>query len=159
MQKLCKEIVKKLRENNKTISFMESCTGGFLANEITNISGASEVLKVSLVTYSDEFKIKFNVDKKIIDEYSVYSIETAESMARNIANFSHCNIAVGVTGELGNTSNTENRVYYSIYSADEDKCINKEIIVELEERKDMKYKVAQNIFENILGGIEWKTKN
>ena len=52
-----------LNEQNKTISFMESCTGGYLANEITNVSGASNVLRVSLVTYSNEYKIK-------IDDYN-----------------------------------------------------------------------------------------
>ena len=62
MEEICKKIVEKLNENKQTISFMESCTGGFLANSITNISGASNVLKVSLVTYSSEYKIKFGVN-------------------------------------------------------------------------------------------------
>jgi len=153
MQKICEKIVQKLNKEGKTISFMESCTGGFLANEITNISGASDVLKVSLVTYSNEFKIKFKVDEGIINKYSVYSIETAKSMAKNVAEFSNSNIGVGITGELGNTSNGENKVYYSIYNAKEDKYIVKEIAVILEERKDMKYKVAKKVFEDILGGI------
>ena len=38
-----KEIVEKLTISSKTISTMESCTGGYLANAITNIPGASEV--------------------------------------------------------------------------------------------------------------------
>ena len=50
------EIIEKLIKNNKTISTMESCTGGGVANAITNISGASEVLKFSAVTYSNELK-------------------------------------------------------------------------------------------------------
>lgn len=153
MQKICEKIVQKLNKEGKTISFMESCTGGFLANEITNISGASNVLKVSLVTYSNEFKIKFKVDEGIINKYSVYSIETAKSMAKNVAEFSNSNIGVGITGELGKTSNGENKVYYSIYIVKENKYIVKEIAVILEERKDMKYKVAKKVFEDILGGI------
>ena len=60
------EIVKKLIEKKLTISTMESCTGGGIANEITNISGASEVLKVSYVTYSNEAKIKLNIDNNNI---------------------------------------------------------------------------------------------
>ena len=100
MQKICEKIVQKLNKEGKTISFMESCTGGFLANEITNISGASNVLKVSLVTYSNEFKIKFKVDEEIINKYSVYSVETAKSMAKNVAEFSNSNIGVGITKVL-----------------------------------------------------------
>lgn len=73
-----KEIVELLKQNKKTISTMESCTGGGVANSITNIEGASEILKFSAVTYSNEFKIKMGVDKNIIDKYTVYSIETAK---------------------------------------------------------------------------------
>ena len=63
-----KELVKLLSLNHKNISVMESCTGGGVANAITNIEGASEVLKFSAVTYSNEFKIKQGVDKNIIDK-------------------------------------------------------------------------------------------
>ena len=71
------EVVNLLKEQGKTISTMESCTGGSLVNSITNISGASDVIKFSAVTYSNEFKIKMGVDECVIDKYSVYSIETA----------------------------------------------------------------------------------
>ncbi len=97
MNELCEEIVKKLIEQNKTIAFMESCTGGFLANEITNIEGSSNVLKVSLVTYSNEYKVKFGVDKNIINNYTVYSKETAEEMAKKISEFANSSIGVGIT--------------------------------------------------------------
>ena len=56
-----KQIVEKLKEKNKTISTMESCTGGGVANSITNIEGASEVLRFSAVTYSNEYKIKIEL--------------------------------------------------------------------------------------------------
>ena len=69
---MLKELVEKLLDLGKTISTMESCTGGGVANAITNIAGASEVLKFSAVTYSNEFKIKMGVSSEIIDKYSVY---------------------------------------------------------------------------------------
>ena len=81
-----KQIIDLLKEKNKTISTMESCTGGGVANAITNIEGASEVLRYSAVTYSNEYKIKMGVDEKVIDKYSVYSMETAIEMAKNISN-------------------------------------------------------------------------
>ena len=49
-----KELVNKLIKLNKTISTMESCTGGFLANSIINIEGSSKVFKFGAVTYSNE---------------------------------------------------------------------------------------------------------
>ncbi len=97
MNILCKKIVEMLKKSKKTISCMESCTGGYLANEITNISGASEVLKVSLVTYSNEYKIKFGVNKQTIDKYTVYSKETAEEMARKVAEFANSDFGIGIT--------------------------------------------------------------
>lgn len=100
MESLNEKIVNFLKESHQTISFMESCTGGYLANEITNISGASNVLKVSLVTYSNEYKIKFGVTKKTIDKYTVYSKETAMEMAKNVSDFANSDYSIGVTGEL-----------------------------------------------------------
>lgn len=100
MKNLNEKIVKILKEKNQTISFMESCTGGFLANSITNISGASNVIKVSLVTYSNEYKIKFGVTKNIINKYTVYSKQTAKEMAKNIADFANADFGIGVTGEF-----------------------------------------------------------
>lgn len=154
MEVNCQEIVNILKEKNKTIAFMESCTGGFLANEITNISGASDILKVSAVTYSNEYKEKFGVSKNVIETYTVYSIETAKEMATKIAEFANSNIGVGITGELGNTINKEPKVYFSIYFADEKEYINKTIIVEMKQRRKMKEEVAKQVFTNILGGIK-----
>jgi len=155
MEEICCEIVKVLKQSNKTIAFMESCTGGYLANAITNISGASDILKVSLVTYSNEYKIKFGVNKNTIDTYTVYSEETAKEMAKNITKFANSNIGIGITGELGNTINKEPKVYYSIYLTDENKYTNKTIIVETKQRRKMKEEVANQVFTNILGGIKW----
>lgn len=100
MENLNEKIVKFLNEQNKTISFMESCTGGFLANEITNVSGASNILNVSLVTYSNEYKMKFGVTKNTLEKYTVYSMETAKEMAKNISDFAASDIGIGITGEL-----------------------------------------------------------
>lgn len=149
MEEICKKIVEKLNENKQTISFMESCTGGFLANSITNISGASNVLKVSLVTYSSEYKIKFGVNENVIKKYTVYSQETSIEMAKNIVQFAKSNISVGITGELGNTLNNSPKVYYTVYFKDKNKYINKTITTTKSKRKDMKEEIAKKVFEDI----------
>lgn len=115
-----KEIVKLLAERNKTIASMESCTGGAFANMVTNIEGASDVLKFSAVTYSNEYKIKMGVDKKTIDKYSVYSIETARSMSLNITDYANADYGIGITGKLNredknNLHSSNNDVFVSIY--------------------------------------------
>ena len=115
-----KEIIEILTERNETIATMESCTGGGFANAITNIEGSSNVLKFSAVTYSNEYKIKMGVDSKVIDEYSVYSMETAHEMAKNISDFAHSTYGVGITGKLNradefNNYGADNEVFVSVY--------------------------------------------
>ncbi len=115
-----KKIVNKLIKNKETISTMESCTGGMLASEITNVSGSSEILKFSAVTYSNEFKIKMGVSSKTIDKYSVYSMETAMEMSKNISLFTNSDYGVGITGKLNridkaNLVGEDNVIYVSIY--------------------------------------------
>ena len=94
------EVIKLLTEKNKTISTMESCTGGGIANAITNIEGSSEVFKFGAVTYSNEYKIKMGVSSNIIDKYTVYSTETSNEMSKNISNYTNSNYGIGVTGKL-----------------------------------------------------------
>ena len=95
-----KRIVDKLKKLNKTISTMESCTGGGVSNAITNIEGASEILKFSAVTYSNEYKIKMGVSSDVIDKYSVYSEECSIEMSKKISEFAGSDFGVGVTGKL-----------------------------------------------------------
>ena len=80
-----KEVVELLNKNNKTISTMESCTGGGVANAITNIEGSSSIFMFGAVTYSNEYKIKMGVNRNIIEKYSVYSMETANEMSKSIS--------------------------------------------------------------------------
>lgn len=61
-----KQLVNVLRAKKETISTMESCTAGYLATTITNVDNSSEVLKFSAITYSNEFKVKMGVDKKLL---------------------------------------------------------------------------------------------
>ena len=79
------DVVKILTQRKETIATMESCSGGAIVNSITNIPGASEVLKFSAVTYANEFKIKMGVLKETIDKYSVYSMAVAKEMSKNIS--------------------------------------------------------------------------
>lgn len=150
-----KRIIEKLKRENKTISTMESCTGGGVANSITNIEGASEVLKFSAVTYSNEFKIKMGVSSDIIDKYSVYSIETAMEMSKAISKFTNSNYGVGITGKLNrvdknNLYGSDNVVYVSIYDKDLDKFYNYDIEVDKASRKENKELVINLIIEKLL---------
>ena len=148
------EIVKKLILLNKTISTMESCTGGMLANEITNIKDASRVFKFGAVTYSNEFKIKFNVDKKTIEDYGVYSEYVAKEMSYQITKFTNSDYGIGITGKLmcqdvNNLDGENNKVYYSIYIKDTNEFINDFVLVNSNNRSNNKKMVIENIIEKL----------
>jgi len=100
--KIYEDIIHILQLKEKSVATMESCTGGSIASEITNHNGASEILKFSAVTYSNEYKIKMGVNPSVIDKYSVYSIETAEEMSKNISKFANSDFGIGITGKLNN---------------------------------------------------------
>lgn len=154
-----KEIVEKLIETNKTISTMESCTGGALANEITNVEGSSEVFKFGAVTYSNEFKIKMGVDEKVIDKYSVYSKETSISMAKTISSYTNSNYGIGITGKLNrvdknNLFGEDNIVYISIYEKDIEKIYSFDIKVTRENRELNKLEVIEFIEKKLANIIK-----
>lgn len=149
---LVKDLVEKLIEENKTISTMESCTGGALANAITNIEGASEIFKYGAVTYSNEFKIKMNVSKEIINKYSVYSMQTANEMSYNISKFTNSNYGVGITGKLNridknNPYGEDNVVFISIYDKANNKFYNEKVEAVKTSRKENKDLVINKIVE------------
>ena len=152
-------IIKKLTALKKTISTMESCTGGGVANAITNIEGASEVLKFSAVTYSNEYKIKMGVSKDIIDKYTVYSMPVANEMSKKISEFTNSDYGIGITGKLNrvdenNPYGLDNVVYISIYDAYKDKFNNYTIEVTEKSRKENKQLIIDLITEELLKILE-----
>lgn len=116
-------VVSKLKLLNKTVATMESCTGGYVASSITDIEGASDVLKFSAITYSNEYKIKMGVSSEVIDKYSVYSKEVAREMAYHISLYANSNYGIGITGKINridknNLSGEDDKVFYCIYDKD-----------------------------------------
>lgn len=146
------EIINLLKEKNYTISTMESCTGGGVANAITNIEGASEIFHFAAVTYSNEYKIKMGVDKDIIEKYSVYSVDTAKSMSKAIATFANSTIGIGITGKINtpdkaNPHGKDNVVYISIYHKTENKFYTKHLEVTKTTREQNKTHIIGAIIE------------
>lgn len=149
------ELVNKLIDKNKTISTMESATGGAVVSAITNVDGSSRVLKFSAITYSNEYKIKMGVKKETIDKYSVYSIQVAKEMSFNISKFSNSNYGVGITGKLNrvdenNLFGDDSTVFISIYDRDNDKYYNEIVKAIKTNRIDNKRLVIDKIEELML---------
>lgn len=117
-----RKITETLIEKKLTVSTMESCTSGLLASLITDTEGASAIMKGAFVTYSNEAKIKQGVPTETIEEYSVYSKETAAAMAEACRRPYNADFGIGVTGTMGNIdpanadASVPGRVYFAIAS-------------------------------------------
>ena len=155
-------IVRKLIEEGKTISAMESCTGGGLANAITNIPDASKVLFGSNVTYSNDEKIMAGVPSEVIEKYTVYSQEVARRMAYHASLNLNSDYGVGITGKLNkadenNPYGDDNIVYVSVYDRGNNSFFDKKIEVEHDNRIDNKQQVIDET-EELLYEILYEKK-
>jgi nicotinamide-nucleotide amidase len=84
-----------------SLATMESYTGGFLANSITNVPGSSKYFKGGLIAYTDEARTTFGLDSHLISQYGAVSAEAAEAMATAARKKLRASIGVGLTGVMG----------------------------------------------------------
>ena len=90
------------REATVHAAAAESCTGGMIAERLTNVPGSSEVFGYGFVTYAEAAKQKLlGVDAAVIEKYNVVSGPVAAAMAFGAARESGAELAVGITGLAG----------------------------------------------------------
>ncbi len=109
-------VVTRLKERSMTISFAESCTGGYLAKRITDISGSSEVFNMGCVTYSNDVKTKLlGVKPETLEKHGAVSEEVAYEMAKGMKKLSGADIAVSITGIAGPDGGSEEKPVGLVY--------------------------------------------
>lgn len=97
-----------LKKKEQTLAVAESCTGGFIANKITDIAGSSAYFKQGVVTYTDESKIKsLGVNQETLKNFGAVSEQTAKEMAKGILKRSNSDWGIAVTGIAGPTGDTK----------------------------------------------------
>jgi nicotinamide-nucleotide amidase len=102
MFKKANQIVNLLISKRITLSTVESCTGGMLAQIITSVSGVSKVFKFGFVTYSNQSKIKYlKVPLKVIKTYGAVSEQCCRSMVNNLSRISKTKLNIAITGVAG----------------------------------------------------------
>ncbi|MEZ3504712.1 MAG: nicotinamide-nucleotide amidohydrolase family protein [Lachnospiraceae bacterium] len=95
-------IIQLLKEQELTLTTVESCTGGMLSARLTNVAGVSAVFKQGFITYSNKAKRKFvGVKKMTLKKYTAVSEQTAWEMARGGAILTNSDVCVSVTGYAG----------------------------------------------------------
>lgn len=94
-----------LRKTALTVATAESCTGGFLSEIITSVSGASQVLELGICAYSNRIKQNaVGVSAQILSTYGSISKETAIALAQGIKKLSGAGLGIGITGVAGPSS-------------------------------------------------------
>lgn len=113
---IIEKIILRLTDQQQTISFAESCTGGRIAAAFTAISGASNVLNGSCVTYSNEIKHKWlGVENDILEAFGAVSQECVSQMLDGIRKMAQSDYAIAVSGIAGPTGGTEVKPVGTVY--------------------------------------------
>ena len=95
-------VVGLLRSQGKTLAVAESCTGGRIANRVTNVPGASEIFNGGFVTYSNEMKVdSLGVNPSSIAQHGAVSEAVAREMAEGARVRARSDYALSVTGIAG----------------------------------------------------------
>lgn len=111
-------LVELLQKANLTVSSAESCTGGLFSAYITSVSGASEVFEESIITYSNEAKMReLGVKRETLESFGAVSRQTAIQMAEGAALRTGADIGVGITGIAGPGGGTAEKPVGTVYAA------------------------------------------
>jgi nicotinamide-nucleotide amidase len=90
-----------LLDRGLTLAVMESCTGGLLADVITNVPGSSRYFRGGVVAYATDIKVAMGVDPSVIEEHGVISAEMAAAMAEAARLRLGADMGIGITGVAG----------------------------------------------------------
>ena len=123
-------VVRLLEQGKQTLATAESCTGGLIADRITNVSGASEVFLAGYVTYANSAKSDIlNVDLKLIDKHGAVSEAVARAMADGARTRAESTFGLATTGIAGPGGGSDEKpvgtVYIALASRDSETVVRK----------------------------------
>ncbi len=124
-------LVRLLTERNATLATAESCTGGLLANRITDVPGSSAVFLEGNVTYSNEAKMRtLDVSEVLLSSVGAVSEEVARAMAEGALRRAGSTFALSTTGIAGPDGGTDKKpvgtVFIGLAAAGSNTLVEKE---------------------------------
>lgn len=116
-------VCKLLEQRGLTLGLAESCTGGLVAELVTDHAGASSVFRGSAVTYANEAKIALvHVPAELIAAHGAVSEEVARAMAEGARRAFACDVALALTGIAGPGGGSDEKpvglVHYAVATAE-----------------------------------------
>ncbi|MHC4442719.1 MAG: competence/damage-inducible protein A [Planctomycetota bacterium] len=149
--RLSQAVARLLVDRHQTVSTAESCTGGLIAKNLTDISGSSEYFLQGFITYSNQAKISLlDVPAELIARHGAVSRQVADAMAVNCRKISKSDYAISVTGIAGPTGGSPEKPVGLVYIglADKHGCeVTEHRIGEFLDRQDIRdraHKTALN---------------
>jgi nicotinamide-nucleotide amidase len=112
------DVVRLLARKKKNLALAESCTGGFIAHQITNVPGASEIFLGGIVAYSNGVKEKFlGVRAETLKKFGAVSEAVAREMAEGARKKFGADFAIAVTGIAGPSGGTKGKPVGTVFIA------------------------------------------
>ncbi len=111
-------VYKLLVQNNLTVSFAESCTGGMLSSNFVDIPGVSKVFKGAIVAYDNKVKIEvLRVENDIIQKFGAVSEECVTLMAENVRKVLGSDFGIAISGIAGPEGGTVDKPVGTVWIA------------------------------------------
>jgi nicotinamide-nucleotide amidase len=111
-------VVRLLTKRNQTLATAESCTGGLIANRITNVPGASSVFIAGYVCYANRAKVNMlDVDPKLVERHGAVSESVARALAEHARACAGSDYALATTGVAGPTGGSPEKPVGTVYVA------------------------------------------
>jgi nicotinamide-nucleotide amidase len=111
-------VIKLLLQRNQTVAVAESCTGGLLANRITNVPGASAVFPAGYVCYANQAKIDMlDVAPQLIEKHGAVSEQVARALAEHARACARSDYALATTGVAGPSGGSPEKPVGTVYIA------------------------------------------
>src|SRR4029079_8236952 len=108
----------KLSVGNYTLSVAESCTGGLLAQRITDVPGSSKYFIEGVVTYANEAKTRaLGVEPILLLEHGAVSAPVAEAMAEGVGKRAGTDFGISITGIAGPGGGSEEKPVGTVFIA------------------------------------------
>jgi len=108
LKALARRVGAHLKKRDLKLATAESCTGGWIAQTVTSVSGSSAWFDRGFVTYSDEAKKELlGVRSRTLSRHGAVSRETAKEMAAGTLARSRAQVAIAVTGVAGPAGGTK----------------------------------------------------
>lgn len=145
------EVLQLLKENHKTLSTAESCTGGLIGKLLTDVPGSSAVYLGGVISYTNAVKQKLlGVSAKTLSSFTAVSSETASEMALGVKMQTGSSVSVSVTGLAGPDGDGTGREVGLVYIAycDDFGCFSEELHLH-GSREEIRNQAAQAVFSMI----------